>query len=352
MGDIVQVLVTGLTTGSTIALVALGINIIFATTRIVNFAQGGIVVAAGYVAFVFTAPDRLGLNVWVAFVLVIVVGIVLGVFIDLWGISPLGGFSASENPGWIVMTFSIIALTAGGAVWDVPVVVALGAIGLLAGLLWEFFRAAPSGRFDPTTNISWIITTFAIGIFLIPAVVSKAITSSSEKIPDLVGGVATSVAGSPITWSDVFIVLFAIGLMVGIELLLSKTMIGRAFAAVSQDRQTASLMGVNVSRIVIFAFAIAGALGAIASILIAPKLFVKLENSLTLAFAALIGAVLGGLGSTRGAVVGAYIVAFVQALSAIYLGAVYGDIIVFVGLLFVLALKPTGLFGRVAVEKV
>lgn len=352
MGDIVSVLVTGLTTGSTIALVALGINIIFATTRIVNFAQGGIVVAAGYMAFVFTAPDRLGLNVWLAFVLVVVVGIVLGVFVDLWGISPLGGFRAADNPGWVLMTVSLILVIGAWAIWSAPFLIYIGVLGLFAGLLWEFFRAAPSGKFDPQTNISWIITTFAIGTLLIPAVVSKAITSSSEKIPDLVGGVATRAAAVPITWSDVFIVVFAIGLMVLIELFLNRTMTGRAFHAVSQDRQTASLMGINVSRVVIMAFAIAGALGAIAAVLIAPKLFVKLENSLTLAFAALIAAVLGGLGSTRGAVVGAYIVAFVQAIATIYISAEAGDIIVFAGLLVVLALRPTGLFGRAAVEKV
>lgn len=352
MSDLVQVLVAGLTTGSTIALIALGINIIFATTRIVNFAQGGIVVAAGYLAFLFTSPEHMGLSVWVAFILIVVAGVVIGIAIDLWGISPLGGFSARENPGWVLMTVSLVSVVVAWAVWAVPIVVYLGVIGMLAGLAWEFFRASPSGRFDPNTNISWIITTFALGTLLIPAIISKAITSSSEKIPDLVGGVATKAAGVPITWSDAFIVAFAIGLMIGIELLLDKTIVGRAFHAVSQDRQTASLMGINVSRIVIMAFAIAGALGAIASVLIAPKLFVKLENSFTLAFAALIAAVLGGLGSTRGAVVGAYVVAFVQAFAVVFISNEAGDVIVFLGLLIVLALRPTGLFGRAAVEKV
>ena len=86
----------------------------------------------------------------------------------------------------------------------------------------------------------------------------------------------------------------------------SRTMLGKAFRAVAQDRQAASLMGINTSAVVRMTFALAGAVAAIGAVLLAPKLFVKLENGILLGIQAFIAAVLGGLGSTRGAVVGGY----------------------------------------------
>lgn len=138
-------------------------------------------------------------------------------------------------------------------------------------------------------------------------------------------------------------------------------MLGRSFHAVSQDRTTASLMGINTGRIVLISFAIAGLLAAVTAVLIAPTQFIKEENSILLSFSALIGAVLGGLGSTRGAIVGSFVVVFVQTFCATLLPLVgftaddaarAGDLVVFVGLLVLLGVKPSGLYGRAAVEKV
>lgn len=299
MSDIVQIVVITLTQGATIGLIALGINIVFATTRIVNFAQGGIVVAAGYLAFQLSDPARFGLPIWVAFAIVMVLGAVLGVLTDLIAVAPLG-------------------------------------------------------RFDPATNIGWIITTFALGTLFIPDVVKNSIGADPQKIPNLVSGKAIRIAAVAITPSDILLIVFAVGLMVGIELLLTKTMLGRAFSAVSQDRTTASLMGINTGFIVILSFGIAGLLGAVGAILIAPTLFVKLDNSITLSFAALIAAVFGGLGSTRGAIFGAFSVAFIQGLTTTLIpnGGRYADLVIFAGLLAVLALKPSGIFGKVQIEKV
>ncbi len=299
MTDIVQIVVITLTQGATIGLIALGINIVFATTRIVNFAQGGIVVAAGYAAFQLSDPERFGLPIWAAFVIVMILGALLGVLIDLVAVAPLG-------------------------------------------------------RFDPATNIGWIITTFALGTLFIPDAVKNAIGADPQKIPNLVSGKAIRVFDVPITPSDILLILFAVGLMVGIELLLTRTMLGRAFSAVSQDRSTASLMGINTGFIVVLSFAIAGLLGAVGAVLIAPTLFVKLENSITLSFAALIAAVFGGLGSTRGAIFGAFSVAFITGVTTTLIpnGGRYADLVIFAGLLAVLALKPSGIFGKVQIEKV
>ncbi|MCE7885154.1 MAG: branched-chain amino acid ABC transporter permease [Actinobacteria bacterium ATB1] len=300
MEDAIVILVGTVTTGSAVALIAIGLNIVFATTRIVNFAQGGIVVAAGFLAFVLAAPERAGIPVWVAFAIVAATGALLGILIDVVGVAPLG-------------------------------------------------------KFDPSVNISWIITTFAIGTLIIPDTVVRLVSGDPQRIPDLVSGVALVTGEAAITWSDIVLVGFAVALMIGIQLMLTRTMLGRAFHAVSQDPVTAGLMGINPRRIVLLSFAIAGFLGAVAAVLIAPKLFVKLDNSVTLAFEGLIAAVLGGLGSVRGALVGAYTVALIGTFAETVLpraGGSLGDLLIFAALLLTLALKPTGLFGQPVVEKV
>jgi branched-chain amino acid transport system permease protein len=113
-------------------------------------------------------------------------------------------------------------------------------------------------------------------------------------------------------------------------------------------------MGVNAEAIVILTFALAGALAAIGAVLLAPKLFIKLDNGVNLGVQAFIAAVLGGLGSTRGAVLGGYVIGFAGAIvtTVSTKGADYAPLVVFGIFLLVLVARPTGLFGTPIVEKV
>jgi len=104
MTDLVQILVSGLTVGSVIALVAFGYNLVFASTRIVNFAQGSMLVVAGYVAFALT---RAGVPIWAAFAITIVVSLGIGVLVEIVAIKPLGRFDPTTNVGWILTTFGV-----------------------------------------------------------------------------------------------------------------------------------------------------------------------------------------------------------------------------------------------------
>ena len=104
MTDLVQILVSGLTVGSVIALVAFGYNLVFASTRIVNFAQGSMLVVAGYVAFAVT---RAGVPLWGAFIISILVSLGVGVLVEIVAIKPLGRFDPSTNVGWILTTFGV-----------------------------------------------------------------------------------------------------------------------------------------------------------------------------------------------------------------------------------------------------
>jgi branched-chain amino acid transport system permease protein len=153
--------------------------------------------------------------------------------------------------------------------------------------------------------------------------------------------------------NDVLIVVSALAVMVGIEVVQTRTMAGRALRAVSQDRPAASLMGINANRVVMGSFAVAGALAAFGAVLLAPRLFVKFDNGLLLGVQAFVAAVIGGLGSTRGAVLGGYVLGFVggtlRVVSAS--GGQYEPLVVFLVFLLVLVIRPNGLLGMPSVEK-
>src|SRR3954468_23241569 len=104
MTDLVQILVSGLTVGSVIALVAFGYNLVFASTRIVNFAQGSMLVVAGYIAF---AVARGGVAVWGGFAISRLGALGVGLLVEVVAIKPLGRFDPSTNVGWILTTFGV-----------------------------------------------------------------------------------------------------------------------------------------------------------------------------------------------------------------------------------------------------
>jgi branched-chain amino acid transport system permease protein len=298
LSDLVQIVVYGLTVGSVLALVALGYNLVFATSRVVNFAQGSMLVVGGFVAFAFV---RAGVPLWGALPLATIVGGLVGVGVDMAAIRPLRDF-------------------------------------------------------DPGSSVGWILTTFSASLVCLD-IVKLTIGAEPRTIPALADSVfgwrGSVVAGIPIVPADVLIVVSALVLMVVGEYVQRHTMAGRALRAVSQDRAAASLMGINPRMMVTASFAIAGALGALGAVLLAPRLFVKFDNGLLLGIQAFVAAVIGGLGSTRGAVVGGFVLGFVGGILRVMssAGGQYEPLIVFVVFLLVLVARPTGLLGQPVVEK-
>ncbi|MGQ0830897.1 MAG: branched-chain amino acid ABC transporter permease [Microthrixaceae bacterium] len=303
MGEIVQALRYALTIGSVYALVAVGYSLIFSTTRIVNFAQGTLVVVGGYLGWWMHAQ-----------------------LFD-------GGV-----PILVVLLLVLVATA-------------------LVGLLFDLVSVEPLGRFDPATNIGWLVTTFAAAI-VAQEVVSKTISDTGQTLPDLVrsiagwqGSVFADVAIGP---NDIVLVLVTLSLVVALELFQVRARSGRAFRAVAQDRQAASLMGVNPRSMVRLSFMLAGALTGLSGILIAPLYGVRFNIGLNLGVAGFVAAVIGGLGSTRGAIVGGYLVASVEGIVGVLSDRAdtYRPIMVFAVFVLVLALRPTGLLGRPVVDKV
>lgn len=315
MTDLVQILVTGFSLGSVLALVALGYNLVFSTTRIVNFAQGTLLVVAGYVAFAANASlsdQRVTRVPWE------------------WTILDL--------PIWVAF-LAAVAITA------------------LVGALVQVVAIKPLGRFDPRTNVGWILTTFGVGLVL-TNVITTAFGSESRPVRPLVSSLfgwrGSRVADVFVGVNDVLLVAVAVGLVAAVEVLQRRTMIGRAFRAVAQDRQAASLMGIDPERMVLVTFALAGALAAVAAMLLVPRQqgLVTVIPTQLLGIQAFVAAVIGGLGSTRGALLGGYALAFVSAITTTLTSSRFEPLVVFAVFLAVLVLRPTGLLGERVVEKV
>lgn len=290
--NIVEQLINGLRTGSIYALIALGYTMVYGIAKMINFAHGDIIMVGAYSLYVFYGI--LGLGAPVAIVLSIVVCAVLGVVIEKVAYKPL----RNAQPLAVLIT-------------------AIGVSFLLQNLALLIFKATPI----PFGSI-----------IKVPSVKIAGITISGITIVTLV---VTTVS------------------MIALTLFINKTKAGRAMRAVSEDKGAAELMGISVNRTISMTFAIGSALAAVAGLL-----FICQYESLQPTLGALPGikafvaAVLGGIGSVPGAMLGGIILGIIESISKAYISTQLADAIVFGVLVIVLLVKPSGLLGKIRIEKV
>lgn len=282
----------GLQLGSIYALVALGYTMVYGIILLLNFAHGDIIMFGSYVAWI--ALVQLGFNLAIAVLLAIFGCVVLGVLIDKVAYAPL--------------------------------------------------REAP--------RLSILIT--AIGVsYLLENGVQLLLGADAKVVPSIIDLGTVQVFGSTLSGTALLTVAVTIVATVVLTLLVQKTRLGKAMRAVSEDMGAARLMGVNVNSTISFTFAVGSALAGIAAILysmayqqVSPTMGVMLGTK------AFVAAVLGGIGSIPGAVIGGLIVGFSEVFVAAFGLSVWQDAVVFLLLILVLVVKPTGLLGRPVTEKV
>ena len=282
----------GLQLGSIYALVALGYTMVYGIILLLNFAHGDIIMFGSYVAWI--ALVQLGLNPAIAVLIAIFGCVVLGVLIDKVAYAPL--------------------------------------------------REAP--------RLSILIT--AIGVsYLLENGVQLLLGADAKVVPSIIDLGTVQVFGSTLSGTALLTVAVTIVATVVLTLLVQKTRLGKAMRAVSEDMGAARLMGVNVNSTISFTFAVGSALAGIAAILysmayqqVSPTMGVMLGTK------AFVAAVLGGIGSIPGAVIGGLIVGFSEVFVAAFGLSVWQDAVVFLLLILVLVVKPTGLLGRPVTEKV
>ena len=287
-------LINGVSLGSIYAVIALGYTMVYGIAKMLNFAHGDVIMVGAYIVFALTSYA--GVNPYLALVISMAACTLLGMALERFAYKPLRGAS--------------------------PLAVLITAIG-----------------------VSYFLQNMALLIFGSQA---KSFTSI-VKLP------ALTLADGKITISSETIVTIIVSLiiMVSLTLFVNKTKPGRAMLAVSEDKGAAQLMGVNVNATISLTFAIGSGLAAVAGVLLCsayPTL--SSQTGAMPGIKAFVAAVLGGIGSIPGAVIGGVLIGVIEILSRSYISSQMADAIVFVVLIIVLLVKPTGILGKKYIEKV
>ncbi len=290
MAELLQFVFSGLTVGAIYALVALGFTLIYKASDIINFAQGEFVMLGGMIT----------------------------VFAALAG-----------------MPLPVAALLA---------VVATTAIGMAL----HRFAVAPARGATP---VALIMITIGASIFL-RGVAQIVFDKRFHSLPSLFGGDPIKFGGAAILPQSLVVLASATVIVLVLWLFIDRTMLGKAVIATAANRLAARLIGVDTRSIVDFSFAVSAAIGAIAGILITPIALTSYDAGTLLALKGFAAAMLGGIGSAPGAVVGGLLIGMIEALSAGYISSNYKDAVAFLIILVVLIFIPQGLFGRAKVERV
>ena len=288
--QLLQFMVTGLTIGAIYAMVAIGFNIIYNVTEIINLAQGEFVMVGGLV-MVFVHVS-LGLPLIMAFVVTVVAVTVLGMVLDRMAIRPI------RQPS--VMTL-IIATVAASMI-----------IKGSAMLIWG------KNPYD------------------LPAF--------SGRVPIDLGGV---VLQSQYLWVIGFLVLIAVAL----ALFFNRSIWGKAMRACADNADAARLVGINVQAMVLLAFALSAAIGAVAGITLTPIALMDYDRGAMLAIKGFGAAILGGLGSFSGAIIGGLILGLIESFGAGLFLSGYKDAYALMVLLIVLFIRPSGITGSLELAK-
>lgn len=286
-------LINGLTLGSTYALIALGYTMVYGIVQLINFAHGEIYMFGAFVGlFLATA---LGLNIFVALLGAMLFRMVLGILVERIAYRPLRGKSS---------------------------------------------------------RLSALISAIGVSIFL-STLMALLRGTNTTRYPTMLGDKTIHLGNIEITSLQIIILLVSALLMVGLQLLIQKTRVGKAMRACSQDIDASSLMGINVNRVISFTFAIGSALAAAGGVMVGIYYNAVWPYMGTMAgLKAFSAAVLGGIGSVPGAMVGGLALGVMEIMGVAYLSSSYKDAIAFAILILVLIIRPQGLMGKKISKKV
>ena len=216
------------------------------------------------------------------------------------------------------------------------------------GMVIERFVVRPFVRVGSN---GWLMSTVAVGIVL-EQVALFTFGKEPRSLVLPVSGEAFTLGGLAVSPLQIAILAVAVVVAFGLQVFAQRTRYGKALLAIVQNPQAASLMGIDVTRAVMYCYAASTALAGIAGILIAPLYSVSAEMGTLFGLKAFAVAILGGLGSARGVVLAGLLFGVVEALITSMLGSAYTNILAFLLVIVALAIKPHGLLGRAGVKKV
>lgn len=286
MTDILQLFVSGLSTGAIYALAAMGFTLLWQTSGTINFAQGEFVMLPAFI--MLAAMNLMGVGLLAAFLISLVVSMIV-----------------------------------------------LGA---------AFKRALV----DPMSDhgvLPLIIATIALGIFMKEAV-KTFYSAEAQPFPSLASEGAIHIGPVAISMSNIVVLAIAVVAILALQFFLQRTFTGRCMQAVAQNRETARILGIPVDRMVLYTFLINAALATLAALLVTPTYLAKFDNGQSLGLIAFIAAVVGGFNQMRGALAGGLLIGLIDNFTAVYISTQYRNALPLILLILVILFRPQGLFGR------
>ncbi len=286
MTEFIQIVLSGLATGSIYALAAIGFTLLWQASQTINFAQGEFVMLPAFFALV--------------------------------GMHGLG----------------------------LPFVVSLAfAMALSLLVLGLAFKKLVIEPMLPHGSLPIVMATIALGL-LMKESVKVFYSAEAQPFPSLFSDAPIRVMGAVISAQDIANLAISLLVVAALQLFLNRTRTGRAMQATAQNPGVAQILGVNVQRMVLYAFLINAALAAIASFLISPIYLAKFSNGETIGLIAFIAAIVGGFNQVRGALAGGLLIGVVDNLAAAYGSAEYRAAIPLILLIVIILVRPQGLLGK------
>ena len=291
MTDFLQLLFSGMATGAIYGLAALGFTLLWQASGTINFAQGEFVMLPAFMML---------------------------------------GFMAMGAPLALSFLFAVVLS--------------------VAVLGWVFKR----GLVDPMFKYGLmpiVVATIGLSIAMRNGV-RAGFSAEAHPFPSLFADKLFSVAGVTISLSDVGTFALALVLVFATQAFMTKTVTGRAMQAVAQNTESASVLGINVPRMIFYAFAINAVLAVAAALLVTPTYLAKFDMGESLGTKAFFAAIIGGFNNSRGALLGGLIVGVCENLAAAYISPAYKDAVALVIFMVVILFKPQGLLGKKEERKV
>jgi len=288
---LLQIVFSGLGTGSIYALIAVGFNIIFKSTGALNFAQGDWVMMGGLLAAL--------------------------------------AFHRGDVPVWLACLVATLAVA-------------------LAGWLSERIVIRPLRQ-----RVALTITLVSVGLSLVSkSLVMLTLGKNPQGFPGLSGDRMIPVLGATVNLQTLWILALTLVLMLATHLFFGHTRLGTAMRAAAANPEAAALVGISNRRIVTVSFILAAGVGGVAGAIITPMTLMSYDSGAMLGFKGFSAAMLGGLGNLYGAAVGGLLLGLLEALVGGYLTSQFKDAAAFFLLLVILVLRPQGLMGRAEITKV
>ena len=289
-----QYLINGISIGSVYAIIALGYTMVYGIAKMLNFAHGDVIMIGAYISFCVTT--YLNLPAWLSIIAAMVVCTLLGILIEGLAYKPLRG-----TPSLAVL------------------ITAIGVSYFLQNVAQLIWGSAPK-------NFTSIVTFEPFNLF------------DGQLV---------------ITGEVIYTIGTSILVMIGLHLFTTRTKMGKSMRAVSEDRDAAQLMGINVNQTISATFAIGSALAAIAGVLLCSTVPTLAPTTGSRpGIRAFTAAVFGGIGSISGAMLGGVLLGIIETFAKAFISSQFSDAIVFGVLILVLLVKPSGLMGKIVQEKV